>query len=62
MDDHLVSAHGVNIAGPGKEPIIRYRGRCSCGWTTYQHYTSVTSAKRAVEFVHNQPIKERAHA
>lgn len=39
---------------PGGPAVRRYRGRCSCGWTTSMHYSSAAMALGAARRVHNK--------
>lgn len=50
-DEHAVTAikepHKV-----GRETITRWRGRCSCGRTTYMHYSTPIAATTALNRTH----------
>ena len=41
------------VALPVGSSEIRYRGRCTCGWTTHLAYSSPASALTAVRRTHN---------
>jgi hypothetical protein len=53
--DHQVTTTSEK-RGQGANAQTRYRGRCSCGHTTYMHYSTPEAARTAVRRTHLQEV------
>lgn len=49
---HQAIARQENIAGEGRPPVWRYRGRCICGYETPLRFLRPESARQAIAQVH----------
>ena len=61
--DHQVTSTKEK-RGHGANEQTRYRGRCSCGHTTYMHYSTPEAARTAVRRTHitSLTLNERQEA